>query len=98
VHGKSIFFIEVVDKLRLFIDKNILLAKISVGLPSASMRTTQPILSPFWTSVFLGLERVTVKNLGSRLKPFISFHTKFWAFSGFLRIYLIFQPFLDGFI
>jgi hypothetical protein len=52
--------------------------KKSVSLPQSKfvsitlIKTSQPIL---------GLEEV--KNLGSRLKPSIGFHTQIWAFSGF---------------
>jgi hypothetical protein len=44
VHGKSFFFIEVLDEIRLFIDKKVIFSekKFSVGLPSAILIGNRP--------------------------------------------------------
>jgi hypothetical protein len=58
VHGKYFFFIQVLDELRLFIDKKVILGEKNFRRSAArpeckfvitSIKTTQPISFSYWT-------------------------------------------------
>jgi hypothetical protein len=80
---KVFYFIEVLDEIRLFIDKKVIFGeKKFLSVCRSKFVSTTSIRIDFVPHLDLNF----LKNPGSGLKPSIGFHTKFWAFSGFLKI------------